>query len=667
MSNLHEQPQHHTREIDSALNGPSGATLRAFAIGTLLCLLIGTGTIYANCIIKGSFMAWAFSTPVALFLFFYLILANILLGPLVRRLALSRQELTLIYFMMIVAASLPTFGMVSHLLPMITNVFYYASPENRWEQLLQPYVPSWIAPQEEKVITGFYEGLYIEGQQIPWAAWKESLGYWTVFLLALYLVSTCMMVMVRRQWMERERLLYPMMQAPIALVEANDSPSRFGIPAILRHPYTWIGFAVPLLIITCNALHNYYPIFPTFSLRTSITAFRGTVGFLFALSFSLLGFSYFINRELALGIWVFYLLTQIQQGIFNTVGIRSTAQLGWFSNPQAPYLTHQALGAMLMFALLTLWRARQHLANVLRKAFGRGDGIYDGDEILSYRGAVLGLIGGLGIMVLWLQAAGVPLPIIPLFLVVAFLIFIALSRIVVEAGVALVRAPLIPPDFIIATFGVDRLGARGLTGLAYTYPWTADLVTFPMASVANGLKMAMEVIRGSKRALFWATLVAILVTLVSAYWMMLYVSYEYGGLNLPGWWWQFSSRTGLGYITKMIQNPATIGVGEWLFTGLGAGLMWILVTVQQRLLWWPLHPLGLAISGTVFTTATMWFNVFLAWLIKSLVLKYGGGRLYRQTRYFFMGMIIGSFTTSGTWLIIDYFTGMVGNLWQYMH
>ena len=144
-------------------------------------------------------------------------------------------------------------------------------------------------------------------------------------------------------------------------------------------------------------------------------------------------------------------------------------------------------------------------------------------------------------MVLWLQAAGVPLPIIPLFLVVAFLIFIALSRIVVEAGVALVRAPLIPPDFIIATFGVDRLGARGLTGLAYTYPWTADLVTFPMASVANGLKMAMEVIRGSKRALFWATLVAILVTLVSAYWMMLYVSYEYGGLNLPGWWWQFSA------------------------------------------------------------------------------------------------------------------------------
>jgi hypothetical protein len=43
--------------------------------------------------------------------------------------------------------------------------------------------------------------------------------------------------------------------------------------------------------------------------------------------------------------------------------------------------------------------------------------------------------------------------------------------------VALVRAPLIAPDFVISSLGVSRLGAAGLTGLAYTYPWTADIVT----------------------------------------------------------------------------------------------------------------------------------------------------------------------------------------------
>ena len=187
-----------------------------------------------------------------------------------------------------------------------------------------------IAPQDEEVIQGFYEGLFIKGQPIPWAAWVGPLCYWTLFLLALYLVSICMMVMMRRQWVEHERLLYPMMQAPMAMVEEDDenAPGRFRIPSLLRRPQMWMGFAVPLVVITCNALHSYYPMLPEFNLATGFNAFRGTVGFRFQLSFSLVGFSYFISRELALGIWVFYLLTQIQQGVFNTIGIQSMAKLG---------------------------------------------------------------------------------------------------------------------------------------------------------------------------------------------------------------------------------------------------------------------------------------------------------------------------------------------------
>ena len=38
-------------------------SIRAFLLGSLLCLLIGVGTIYANAIIQGTFMAWCFSNP----------------------------------------------------------------------------------------------------------------------------------------------------------------------------------------------------------------------------------------------------------------------------------------------------------------------------------------------------------------------------------------------------------------------------------------------------------------------------------------------------------------------------------------------------------------------------------------------------------------------------
>ena len=639
---------------------------RAFLIGATLCATIGTSAIYANTIIRGSFVAWCFSNPIALFFFFYLVLGNILVGLAARRLSLRREELVLIFAMMFVSASLPTFGLVEHLLPMITGVYYYATPENGWVDLIQPLVPGWIAPSEESLILGFYEGLP-QGESIPWGGWMESLSAWLLFLLSLHLVSICLMVILRKQWIQGERLLYPMMQAPIELVASGpESGPMSAIPPLLRRSLFWIGFALPVVIGSINGLSHYSPYFRGIGLSTGFTILGVSVPM--QVSFSLLGFSYFISQPLGLGIWVFYLLTILERGAFNTLGIASTEKLGWFSNPQAPYLTHQALGAMLMFALFTLWKARNHLRQVVRKAFTGDPDIDDSSEIISYRGAVFGIVGGLTVMMVWLNAAGIPLWVVPLFLAVAFLLFIALSRIVVEAGVALVRAPLIAPDFIMASMGVSRLGGSGLTALAYCYPWTADIVTFPMASCANNLKLIEETVAGpQRRPFFWAMMGGILVTLLSSFWIVIYLSYSYGGINLHDWWWRASSAFPLTYLAQMLNSQATTDFWGWMFTFFGAGMMWILMICQLRFVSWPLHPLGLAMGGTVFTSGVMWFNVFLAWLIKGWVLKYGGSAAYKSLRSFFLGMILGAFVVSGTWLVIDHFTGMTNNFvlgWQ---
>jgi len=53
--------------------------------------------------------------------------------------------------------------------------------------------------------------------------------------------------------------------------------------------------------------------------------------------------------------------------------------------------------------------------------------------------------------------------------------------------------------------------------------------------------------------------------------------------------------------------------------------------------------------------------VLVSWAIKSIVLKYGGPTLYRTTRPFFLGLILGQICVAGMWLIIDFFTGMEGN------
>ena len=57
----------------------------------------------------------------------------------------------------------------------------------------------------------------------------------------------------------------------------------------------------------------------------------------------------------------------------------------------------------------------------------------------------------------------------------------------------------------------------------------------------------------------------------------------------------------------------------------------------------------------------MGYNAFLAWTLKSIMLKYGGPSLYNWIRPMFLGMIIGQFAIYGVFWVIDSITGMTGN------
>ena len=88
--------------------------------------------------------------------------------------------------------------------------------------------------------------------------------------------------------------------------------------------------------------------------------------------------------------------------------------------------------------------------------------------------------------------------------------------------------------------------------------------------------------------------------------------------------------------------------------------MALLMLARHRFMWWPFHPIGYVMGG-VWTLNGLWFSIFLAWLIKMLVLKYSGPTGYRSTRWIFLGMVLGQFVVGGFWLIVDHFTGMTGN------
>ena len=109
-----------------------------------------------------------------------------------------------------------------------------------------------------------------------------------------------------------------------------------------------------------------------------------------------------------------------------------------------------------------LWVGRGHLKDVFNKALGRAPEVEDGDEIMSYRAAVLCLTGGVLVMIGWLWAMGATLWVAAVFIALSMLIFIGISRVVAEAGLAAVRSPMIAPTvgYLGHWHAVDRSGER---------------------------------------------------------------------------------------------------------------------------------------------------------------------------------------------------------------
>ena len=626
-------------------------------MGAIGAVAIGAGVPYCNMVLHGSRIASYFNTPAAIILFFFLVLFfNTGLGLVRRSWMLNRAELALIYIMWIVATAIPEWGLSAFLLPDITSLIYYATPENAWSDHLLPSVPDWIILNHEMAaVRSFYEGAP-EGMGIPWALWLRPLAYWIPFILALYVAMICIMTILRKQWVERERLVFPLVQVSLSMIEDGDRPSL--IKPLFASPLMWMGFALPAAIQTINGLSHYYPFISTIRLDTAIPLFRDSVSIPIRLSFQMLGFTYFVSRDIAFGLCFFFLLNTVQQGVFNIIGLQKIDPvLGVYSAYTGSIVVHQGFGAIIVLVLYGLWTSRSHLADVARKAVGNPE-IDDSDEILSYRAAVILLFLSLTFMGLWLWQSGLPGWLAVVYLFFAFVLFVGITRVVAEGGLAHVFAPMIASDFVAAGFGTQALGSTGIVAMAFTYIWASDILTFVMASCANGLKLVHEAIHRRRRLVFWAMMLSIILALGSSIWSILELSYLYGGINTDQFFFAGAARYPFDNAAARIQDMQGPHWENWIYTAMGGGIMGFLMWARHHWLWWPFHYLGFPISAVF---GTMFFSVFLAWLLKTVILKYGGPALYMRTRPFFLGLILGQFVTAGVWYFIDYQTGTSGN------
>ena len=642
------------------MNNENGFTRRAFIIGSLLCLLIALTEPYFQGVVSGSRLSFDFYTGYAILLLFILtFLVNSILKSISKNLGLSFQELITVYVMMIVACPIVSLGLTFRLLPIIAAPFYYATPENRWAELIHPHIRSWLVPRDPQVLKYFYEGAP-RGTGVPWGAWIGPLFYWSIFILALYFVMICMMSILRKQWVEKEKLTFPLAKLPLEM--AKDEPGSI-IPPLFKNKLMWVGFIITFGMGILTGLHHYFHFFPAISMyATSIPIFRNTVAVPFWISFPMIGFAYLVPTSVSLSMWVFCLLSYIERGWANMVGFSLREIVDPYTAGMGDFISHQGIGAIITLVIMGLWIARKHLKDVFLKAIGKGKNIDDSKELLSYPVSFWGMVIGLVFMGIWLNLSGMPGVVVPIFLFIAFIFFLGVSRMIAEGGTALVQSPGISSFFITSGFGTSILGPVGLTSLAFTWIYSADNRIFLMGSVANGLKISEE--KKKMHPLFWAMTLAIVIAMVGSIWMGLTLIYKYGGINMQQWLFTRQPRYGFDLAVAKMLNPGGPSLGGWLFTGLGAGIMFLLTLLYHRFTWWPLHPIGFPIGCTEMVVR-VWFSVFLAWVVKTAALRYGGPKFYKNLQPLFFGLIIGQFAVIGLWLVIDSIAGGFGNILFY--
>lgn len=619
-------------------------TLRSIIIGLILSGIIGAGEPFTVLYIHGSPMAADYSTGAAIFLLFIIILFfNLILKRIFKKIYLSPVELVTIYIMMIVACAIPSWGFTMNLIGLLGGIYYYATETNEWGKIIHPYLPKHLFPQNKDAIWYLFEGLP-KGMKIPWNAWVKPLLNWFFFIIVFYFLSICLMVMLRKQWVEREKIAYPLTELPKELAKEKEP--------LFKSKLMWIGFLIPFLIYSLKGLSILFPVIPCPVLSRTFPIFNRTFAIRLNLFFEVIGLAYFMPLDVLLSVWLFAFLFVLETGFLRRIGF-SIGPVLPFSDPAGQEVAFQSLGALIILSLMSLWVGRNHLKNVFFNAIGKRN--ENENEILPYSASFWGFIISFLISIWWINKTG--LKIIPsiFFIIAVILIFLGITRIIAQTGLAYYRAPVTPASFTLYTFGSEYIGYNGAGALGMTFSWATDIRTMVMTSTANGLKLSTE-FKINTIKLFWAIIGSIIITLITSSWATLFLGYKYGGINLYSWQFSGLANFSMNWVKDIIKYPVQFGKAQFGFLFIGGFLMFLLIIARNYFIWWPISPVGLAIglSHPVYHT---WFSVFIAWVIKAFIMKYGGAEVYNKSKHFFLGLILGSFVTAGIWIIIAFLTG----------
>ena len=641
-----------------------GVRARSFIIGIIFVVIVCAIVSYSELVasrggsVDSVLLGASQMPPAAIGMLLAILAGNFLFKKFAPKLKLRPPELAMIYVMMMCGAVIPSFGLTSQLLPALVGGNYFANAQNNWRQIIFQHIPKWMVPfdpsgsDNQPVTKAYYEGLRY-GEQIPWDKWFIPLIAWSIFALLLFFLMGCLATLLRKQWVENEKLSFPLAQLPIEMMSEGSFLQGKGSKLML------IGALVPFLFHGMNGVHNIIPNLPQIQSSIILNQFAVTKPWTdmiytpIVITFSILGFAYLLPLDVAFSMWFFPLFFRGQDLLGSFLGYQFD---GMALYPTRYYTGYQTAGAAIAVCVSIFWFARPHMKLVWQRIRGVGAETIDSNEIMSYRMAFFGGLIAFGLLVAWCHVAGMSL-LFSFFVMFTFvfIIILLMSRCVAEIGLLMAQGAFRPIDLWAVGASRGSLGAANLAPLAIM---SAAFIRDPrtiMPIFMDGMKIS-DGVKLNRKKLGVGILVAVPIAVVCAYVMHIMISYKYGAITLNNWFYQALPQIHLLEANQILQSRLGFDYRGPVWFGVGLIFTSFLYFMRARFWWWPFHPLGYA-AGT-WWPLTIWWSVFLVgWLIKSRVIKYGGIKLFLLLRPFFLGLIFGEFFTAFMWAMLKALLG----------
>ena len=642
-------------------------TKRAALIGILGGILIGVGGRYAANFIPGMHGVVTGHMPVTVFgaLIVFAILINPLLRRIHERLAFSAKEIAVILALLLIACSLPTAGLMRYFPRTLVHPLVHYRSEPGWQRAkLLEYTPTevlandarysdevvadYVAPQGEK-------GKPIPITAVPWYAWWRSLAFWSIVILCFKFAQLSLATVVHRQWAAKERLRYPLADLASSLIQRDEK----GRVVILGVPAFWYGLALVLVIRLLAGLHKWFPQMIHIPLKFDFSAFKlqfpefaraPNASWLFTPTLYpvCIGVTFLLASDIAFSLGISGMLsTFIMYGlIVMGVKVGGTQMTGGLTR-------WQVFGSFVAMGIMVLYSGRRYYWHTLREALTfKSQPETETAGVWACRVFLLCVTT----VTVTLSSVGLDWPVALAAVLMILLVYLICARLIAECGTFFFAPGWMMPGVVVGLFGLTNLGPRIIIILGMLfYILTFDPFESLMPFAVNGMKTASSTGLKIGRIGLLGGLVIVLVLLLgtpAALWSdyNLTPDMRHGGDSREIYNAAEQDTTQLalaGQIDKINANTWWDRVREMrpdrgflLAAGIGFVLVIACSILRLRFTRWPLHPV-VFLGFASWTMAKFGYSFLIGWALKAMFVRFGGANLYRKTRPFMIGVVVG--------------------------